>query len=101
MVKTNRAQREALFRVFQRSFPNWVTPTVRLRKGTEVPLWRNPTINEWREYAHRNPDFFIKVPSVQYRRFRSRVIPYTGGECVMVPHAGMWLGIERDGYTHS
>lgn len=21
--------------------------------------------------------------------------------CVMVPFAGMWLGIEEDGYTHS
>jgi hypothetical protein len=29
MVKTTRAQREALWKVFQRDFPNWLTPTKR------------------------------------------------------------------------
>ena len=22
-------------------------------------------------------------------------------DCIMVPYCGMWLGIEKDGYTHS
>ena len=37
------------------------------------------------------------VPS--YRAFRRTVQPGPG--CVMVRYAGMWLGIEPDGYTHS
>lgn len=34
-----------------------------------------------------------------YRQLRAAVLP--GSDCVMVQWAGMWLGIERDGYTHS
>ena len=34
-----------------------------------------------------------------YRRFRAYVRPGPG--CIMVPFAGMWLGIEPDGNTHS
>ena len=33
--------------------------------------------------------------------FLRRVQLGTGGDCIMVEWAGMWLGIERDGYTHS
>jgi len=36
---------------------------------------------------------------VPYRAFRRTVLPGPG--CVMVPFAGMILGIEPDGYTHS
>ncbi len=34
-----------------------------------------------------------------YKAFRKDVVPGFG--CVMLPFAGMWLGIESDGYTHS
>lgn len=34
-----------------------------------------------------------------YREFRKTIQPGPG--CIMVPWAGMWLGIELDGYTHS
>lgn len=34
-----------------------------------------------------------------YRQFRRDVVP--GHDCLMLQWAGMWLGIERDGYTHS
>jgi len=34
-----------------------------------------------------------------YRQLRRDVLP--GYDCVMLQWAGMWLGIERDGYTHS
>lgn len=34
-----------------------------------------------------------------YREMRAAVLP--GHDCVMLQWAGMWLGIERDGYTHS
>ncbi len=60
MVKTNRAQREALLRVYQRDWAG--------RPAT-------------------------------YRAFRRTVQPGPG--CILVPFAGMWLGIEPDGYTHS
>lgn len=81
MVILTRAQREALFRVFKRDFPNWVSPTSRT----------NHTTGE-----------VVKVPSIQYRRFRAKVQPLFGGDgCVMLPWAGMWLGIEPDGHTHS
>lgn len=36
---------------------------------------------------------------VSYKRFRRGAAP--GWDCLMVPFAGMWLGIEKDGYTHS
>jgi hypothetical protein len=77
MVRTTRAQREALFRVFQRDFPSWVTPTKR----------------------YQTTSCLVDVPSIQYRRFRAKVQPGPG--CIMLPWAGMWLGIEPDGYTHS
>ena len=37
-----------------------------------------------------------------YRQFRKTISPMfdkSGG--IMVPWCGMWLGVERDGYTHS
>lgn len=63
MIKTTRAQREALFRVFQRDYPT------------------------------------LAPKSVSYRTFRKTVLPGPG--CIMIHWAGMWLGIEPDGYTHS
>ena len=43
----------------------------------------------------------VKVPSLQWRRFRKKVQGFFGDDCVMLPWKGMWLGIETDGYTHS
>lgn len=41
-----------------------------------------------------------EVPTLNsYRKFRQQVQPGPG--CVMIPFAGMVLGIERDGHTHS
>jgi len=42
---------------------------------------------------------FLRTTGTNYRAFRRTVVP--GRDYVMVPFAGMWLGIERDGYTHS
>jgi hypothetical protein len=81
MIRTTRKQREALFKIFQRDFPTWVSPGKRRSRMT----------NE-----------IEAVPLIQYRKFRSTVVPYLGDDsCIMVPRWGMWLGIERDGYTHS
>lgn len=38
--------------------------------------------------------------TVPYREFRRSAQPGPD-KCVMVNFAGMWLGIETDGYTHS
>ena len=38
--------------------------------------------------------------TVPYREFRKQALPGPD-KCVMIAFAGMWLGIERDGYTHS
>lgn len=38
---------------------------------------------------------------ITYREFRKTVQPGFLCDCIMVPWAGMWLGIELDGYTHS
>jgi len=76
MTKMNRLQREALFKVFQRDWPRATSP------------WR-PTVIQ-------------NITSIPWRKFRKTVSLYPDGSgCVMVPWKGMWLGIERDGYTHS
>lgn len=72
MVKTNRAQREALARVTTRIRQDWAT---------------HPS----------NAENMHAAPT--YRDVRRTVQPGPG--CIMVPFAGMWLGIEPDGYTHS
>jgi len=75
MVKTTKAQRKALFRVFQRDNPEWSLP-----------------------YARG-----ALLRSRKYRTFRKTVNGYywDGSGCIMLPWRGMWLGIETDGYTHS
>lgn len=42
---------------------------------------------------------WLRDTSATYREFRKTVQPSFG--YIMVPFAGMWLGIETDGYTHS
>lgn len=85
MVITTRAQRQALFKVFQRDFPGWLTPTT--RQGHK-PC---PHCGHYGD--------IVKVPSLQWRSFLKRV--RGGPGCVMVEWRGMWLGVEPDGYTHS
>lgn len=36
---------------------------------------------------------------LSFLAFRRGVVP--ARDCVMVKWSGMWLGIEKDGYTHS
>lgn len=38
---------------------------------------------------------------ISYREFRRKVTPEICGPAVLVKWAGMWLGIEKDGYIHS
>lgn len=37
--------------------------------------------------------------TLTYRQFRETA--QQGFDCIMVEWCGMWIGIERDGYTHS
>lgn len=65
MVKTTRAQREALLNLYNRAL------------NSDHPETRS------------------------YKEFRKTVIPGFMNEYIMIPWAGMWIGIEKDGYTHS
>lgn len=77
VLPTTRAQREAVLKLFRRDFPSW-SPTFRI--------------------DHRGER--VKVPTIQYRRFRKMFRPCYGG-FIGGMWKGMFLGIERDGYTHS
>jgi hypothetical protein len=44
------------------------------------------------------PGDYHKHP-LTLREFVNTIVP--GHDCIMVPWSGMWLGIEKDGYTHS
>lgn len=62
---------------------------VKLNKAQQQSLWR-----KWLQARYW--DAPIKLSYLQFRR---TVQP--AGDCVMVKWGGMWLGIEKDGYTHS
>ena len=88
MVKTTRAQRKALFRVFLRDNPNYETP---FKRFTGIKC---PHCGEW-----TGP---LGLASKRYKNFRKQVVPYFDKSgCVLLPWKGLWLGIEPDGYTHS
>lgn len=65
MVKTTRAQRESLWKLYNRAL------------NSDHPETRS------------------------YKEFRKTVEAGFLGEYIMVPWAGMVIGIEKDGYTHS
>jgi hypothetical protein len=88
MIILTKAQRKALFRVFQRDFPSWRTP---FKRDGSLPC---PNCG----YSTG----VVRVPSKQWRTFRNRVSSsWDRSGCVMIQWHGMWLGIEQDGYTHS
>jgi hypothetical protein len=74
MVTTTKAQRQALKRLYDRQLAS-IAEAI---KRSEQP----------------------KGPRT-YRALRKSIRPGFGGDYVMVPLWGMWLGIEADGYTHS
>ncbi len=76
MMVITRAQRKALFHVYNRA------PLVETEVG---PIALGLQDNQ-----------------MSYRRFRTFVTPYLDNSgCIMVRWCNMWLGIEADGYTHS
>lgn len=91
MIKLTKAQRKAVFRVFQREYPERITP-FKVDSPETCPTCGAPDILRgagWR-----------RASSVPYRRFR-KLVTYYDGACVMLPWKGMYLGIEPDGYVHS
>jgi hypothetical protein len=80
MIKTTRAQRQALLRVYNRAvvYVNPITGTV----GS-------------------NRSEFDESP-LTFRQFRQRVMPtFNCDSCIMIQWCGMWVGIEVDGYCHT
>ncbi len=55
------------------------------------------TTKAQRQAIHRK--WIQDSQGLTYREFRSTVT--TGPDCIMVRWCGMWLGIEKDGHTHS
>ena len=77
MVKTTKAQRKALKAIYDRG-----------------PIY--PYMTD----AERDAGF--TAVAITYRQFRRGVAgTFSMDGCIMIPWCGMWLGIERDGYTHS
>lgn len=58
-------------------------------------LTREQRIALKRVYDRHDPS----TENMTYLQFRRTV--QQGWDCIMVKWAGMWLGIETDGYTHS
>jgi len=75
-----------------------LTPTrfIRLTRAQRVALLR-----VYRRVAEADKGSMTQEQygGFSYRYFRRHVQP--GPDCVMVRFGSMWLGIERDGYTHS
>lgn len=60
------------------------------------------TTREQRLALKRRYDLYQPPLIFSYKQFRKTVCPTFGCDgAVTVPWAGMWLCIERDGYTHS
>ncbi len=85
IVTLTRAQRVALKRVYDR-----------------VPLYRHidgPIADAFERVPLSTVQRDPMQSAASYRQFR-RTARMTF-DCLMVPWAGMWLGIETDGHTHS
>lgn len=59
--------------------------TTKQQREAMKRLWQRPTL----------------LPKESYLQFRRGVKWGFGGEYLMVNRFGMWIGIERDGYTHT
>ena len=79
-MKLTKEQRIALKRVYDRA------PLIILEDGTT-------------RAGRQNEQYYGLARYATYREFRRTA--QQGFDCLMVPWCGMWLGIEKDGYTHS
>jgi len=65
-----------------------------ITKDQQIAL-KNVYVRKWQNEPG------IAPPKETYRAFRKRAFNNTLLGCVMVEYCGMWLGIEKDGHTHS
>lgn len=65
-----------------------------------VPRDRYPQRKALKRLYDRAPMYKAGWVPLSYREWR-RDFVYPGHGCIMVRWAGMWIGIEADGYTHS
>lgn len=90
MIYLTKEQRKALKRVYDRC---------ELTVSSDGSLVHNRESLKLSLMVHDGYNFDKFYPRLTYRQFRKRVHP--AWDYVMVQWCGMWLGIEKDGYTHS
>jgi hypothetical protein len=116
MIRTTRAQRVALKKLFDRGpiFTGGSADHILHKRGwtfgyCEEKLNRNDPDACWWVGPSGTPVYRDSAEIVlaygmdrpwTYREFRRRAVPYGDGSLVIGWH-GITIGIERDGYTHS
>lgn len=109
MKPTTKAQRLAMKQVFQRRriYPgDQSSDQLAMKAGwqfSELPdhgwAWQHPKVSPmYRESEDIVADYNLAQP-INYMTFRRSI--RQGYDCLMVQWMGLWLGIEKDGYTHS
>lgn len=123
MSAITRQQREAIKRIFDRGpiWTNGATPhELAMAAGwrfvavTDLPpgdlrerandagyhhVWIHGKVTPVYEDANNIVADYRLASRLTYRQFRKTIL--SGFDCLMVQWAGMWLGIEKDGYVHS
>jgi hypothetical protein len=116
MIRTTRAQRVALKRLFDRGpiFIKGSADSTLFKLGwrfdhdpdkldhnaPDACWWADPSGNK---VVADSADIVLACGldrALTYREFRRRAVPYGGGSLVIGWH-GITVGIERDGYVHS
>lgn len=111
MKPITKAQRHAIHRLFQRHRPLKSGETAQhLARSTgwkfhydeddKTSFWWNPRHpGVYFDDAMDIVETFSLDDRASYRYFRKSV--QHGYDCLMVKISGMWVGIEKDGYTHT
>ena len=111
MTPITKEQRQAIHRIFQRHRPlqSGETPQALARdegwrfhydEGTNEAYWWNARypLHIFQDAMEIVEHFKLDQPAT-YRAFRRTV--QHGYDCLMVQVSGMWIGIEKDGYSHT
>lgn len=111
MKPITKAQRRAIHRLFQRHRPLKSGETAQQlarKEGWRFHYDEDDGISYWwhPKAPHNQFDDAMEIVEtrgldrrVSYRAFRKSV--QHGFDCLMVNVSGMWVGIEKDGYTHT
>ena len=111
MTPITKAQRQAIKRIFVRHRPLKSGETAQQLAREEgwcfhydeddkISYWWNMRypFNRYDD-AHEIVEAFKLDKRLSYRDFRKTVLH--GYDCLMVKVPGMWIGIEKDGYSHT